>query len=113
MDGVNAAPSLQRGGQSSDGRLTWPVGSIGYRPDSNQAVAVGFLPAPHDMKLRSRPSLIPEAVVGRSLAACVHPVAAWRSKSNAFRLQLVFGYAIAGYVLMMLALLLVGASAPR
>ncbi len=52
-----------------------------------------------------RSNSIAAALVGRSLAACAHPVAAWRSKSRAFRLQVFFGYFVAGYVLMLTILL--------
>jgi hypothetical protein len=45
-------------------------------------------------------------LLGRALAACVHPVAAWRSRSRDFRLHVVAGYFIAGYVLTLIALVL-------
>jgi len=53
-----------------------------------------------------RPSTRGEILLGRSLAACVHPVAAWRSGSKSARAQFFFGYFVAGYVLVFLALLL-------
>ena len=53
-----------------------------------------------------RPSTRGEVLLGRSLAACVHPVAAWRSGSRAARAQFFVGYFVAGYVLVFLALLL-------
>ena len=46
-----------------------------------------------------------EILIGRSMAACVHPVAAWRSGSKSVRLQFLAGYFVAGYVLVFLALL--------
>jgi len=52
-----------------------------------------------------RPSTRLEILVGRSMAACVHPVAAWRSGSKSVRLQFLAGYFVAGYVLVFLALL--------
>ena len=58
-----------------------------------------------------RPSTGLEILLGRSLAACVHPVAAWRSGSRAARAQFFFGYFVAGYVLVFLVLLFL-ASAP-
>ena len=54
---------------------------------------------------RDRPSTGLEILIGRSLAACVHPVAAWHSGSKSARLQFFFGYFVAGYVLVFLALL--------
>ncbi len=53
-----------------------------------------------------RPSTKFEIVIGRSLAACVHPVAAWRSGSRALRAQCMAGYFVASYVLVFLGLLL-------
>jgi len=53
-----------------------------------------------------RPSTRGEILIGRSLAACVHPVAAWRSGSRSARAQFFVGYFVAGYVLVFLALLL-------
>jgi hypothetical protein len=52
-----------------------------------------------------RPSTRLEILIGRSMAACVHPVAAWRSGSKAARLQFLAGYFVAGYVVVFLALL--------
>jgi len=52
-----------------------------------------------------RPGTPLEVLIGRSLAACVHPVAAWRSGSRSARLQFLLGYFVAGYVLVFLALL--------
>jgi hypothetical protein len=48
--------------------------------------------APHFSILR------PEILLGRSLAACVHPMAAWQSKARSFRLLLVAGYFAVGYL---------------
>jgi hypothetical protein len=58
-----------------------------------------------------RPSTRIEIVIGRSLALCVHPVAAWRSGSTAVRLHFVASYFVASYVLIFLALLLLKPSA--
>jgi hypothetical protein len=46
-----------------------------------------------------------EILIGRSLAAIVHPVAAWRVFSPARRLLLVFGYSVVAYVATLSALL--------
>jgi hypothetical protein len=52
-----------------------------------------------------RPSTPLEILIGRSMAAVVHPVAAWRSGSKAARLHFLAGYFVASYVLVFLALL--------
>jgi hypothetical protein len=39
-----------------------------------------------------------EVLLGRSIAACVHPVAAWHSKARSFRVLLVAGYFVVGYL---------------
>ena len=44
-----------------------------------------------------RPSTRTEIFIGRSLAACVHPWAAWRLSSWE-RLRLIGGYLIIGYI---------------
>ena len=49
-----------------------------------------------------------EIVIGRSLAACVHPVAAWRHRSKIVRYQIVAGYVLASYILGLLIVLLLG-----
>jgi hypothetical protein len=46
-----------------------------------------------------------EVLIGRSLAAIVHPVAAWRVFSTPRRLLLVLGYSTIGYVTVLSALL--------
>ena len=40
-----------------------------------------------------------EVLVGRSLAICAHPYAAWRSRSANRRLVLLFAYFMASYLL--------------
>jgi len=47
-----------------------------------------------------------EVLVGRSLAACVHPLAAWRSTGRSFRPLLLAGYFTVGYVGVLAALAL-------
>jgi hypothetical protein len=37
-------------------------------------------------------------MLGRSMAACVHPYAAWRHWSSWERLRMVVGYTIIGYI---------------
>jgi hypothetical protein len=44
-----------------------------------------------------------EIILGRSLAACVHPEAAWRTGIRG-RIPVVVGYVLAGYLLALLAL---------
>jgi hypothetical protein len=41
--------------------------------------------------------------MGRALAACCHPVAAWR-RGSAYRLPMVVGYVVAGYAVVLAAL---------
>jgi hypothetical protein len=53
-----------------------------------------------------RPSNRLEIMIGRSLAICSHPVAAWLSRSQRKRLVLVGGYVGAGYVVVLIGLLL-------
>ena len=47
-----------------------------------------------------------EVLLGRSLALCAHPVAAWRSGSTAIRVHFFASYFVASYVLIFLGLLL-------
>ena len=57
-----------------------------------------------------RPATRTEILIGRSLAACVHPVAAWRTGSKSARCQFFLGYFVASYVLVFLALLFLSPS---
>jgi hypothetical protein len=45
-----------------------------------------------------------EAAIGRSLAMCVHPVAAWRRGSFRTRLVVVGAYFVASYATVLFAL---------
>jgi hypothetical protein len=47
-----------------------------------------------------------ELLVGRALAMCVHPYAAWRLYSTSGRLLVLFTYVAASYAVMLAALLL-------
>jgi hypothetical protein len=51
-----------------------------------------------------RPSTRAEILVGRWLAACVHPVAAWSTNSRSLRLLCFSGYFVGSYVVVLLAL---------
>jgi hypothetical protein len=51
----------------------------------------------------SRPSSKVEVVIGRSLAACVHPEAAWRTGMKG-RLPVVVGYFFISYLLILVSL---------
>jgi hypothetical protein len=44
-----------------------------------------------------------EVLFGRTLAACVHPVAAWQYDSRSFRVLLLAGYFTAGFIAVLLA----------
>ena len=46
-----------------------------------------------------------EVFIGRSLAMCLHPYAAWRTHSTAARLFILFAYAAASYAVMLGVLL--------
>lgn len=46
-----------------------------------------------------------EVVIGRSLALCVHPYAAWRARSIGARLFVVLAYLTASYAVTLAALL--------
>ncbi len=48
-----------------------------------------------------------ELIVGRGLACCVHPLAAWRMCSRAGRAFVVCAYAGAGFTATMATLLLI------
>ena len=48
-----------------------------------------------------------EVLLGRSLAACVHPMAAWQSKARSFRVMLVAGYFAVGYITVLAAIALI------
>ena len=50
------------------------------------------------MASASSPSSKVEIVIGRSLAACVHPLAAWRLGRKG-RVPVVVGYFLVGYLL--------------
>ena len=47
-----------------------------------------------------------EVLLGRSLAACVHPLAAWRSTMRSFRVLLLAGYFAVGYVVVLASMIL-------
>jgi hypothetical protein len=41
------------------------------------------------------------------MAACVHPMAAWQSKTRSFRVLLVAGYFAMGYIAVLTAIVLI------
>ena len=47
-----------------------------------------------------------EIALGRTVAACAHPLAAWRAARRSFRLMLVVGYFSIGFTVGLAALLL-------
>ncbi|MGH9312345.1 MAG: hypothetical protein ACRD1S_04010 [Vicinamibacterales bacterium] len=57
------------------------------------------------MQPRNQLSTPLEVLIGRSLAAIVHPFAAWRVFSTSRRLLLVLGYSAVAYVTVLSALL--------
>jgi hypothetical protein len=55
---------------------------------------------------RNRSANCCEVLIGQSLAACVHPIAAWRSTARSFKVMLFAGYFTAAYVGVLTALVL-------
>jgi hypothetical protein len=53
---------------------------------------------------RGQKSYSPEIVLGRTLAACIHPFAAWRLLSTSWRLLMLAAYAATSYVTVLAAL---------
>jgi hypothetical protein len=53
----------------------------------------------------TRPNARLEVLVGRSLAMCAHPYAAWRAYSTAGRLLVFLSYLAASYAVMLTVLL--------
>ena len=47
-----------------------------------------------------------EILVGRTIAACVHPQAAWQSTVRSFRFLMFAGYFTAGYIAGLVAIVL-------
>jgi hypothetical protein len=58
-------------------------------------------------RISSRGSHRIEVLIGRSLAAAVHPVAAWNSAVPSFRLMLLVSYFVAGYAVILATLALI------
>ena len=52
----------------------------------------------------TRPNARLEVLVGRSLAMCAHPYAAWRAYSTAGRLLVLFSYLAASYAVILAVL---------
>jgi hypothetical protein len=71
-------------------------------------VLVPFLPGVYNMAPATRcPSHRFEVLIGRSAALCIHPLAAWRSRSRIDRALLVIAYVGISYAIV-LGLLHVG-----
>ena len=47
-----------------------------------------------------------EILFGRTLAACIHPIAAWQYDLRSFRVLLLAGYFTAGFIAVLLAVIL-------
>jgi hypothetical protein len=47
-----------------------------------------------------------DVLLGRTLAVCVHPIAAWRYGIRSFRVLLVAGYFMAGFIAVLFAAVL-------
>ena len=63
-------------------------------------VAEGMAHAHTDRSIRRT-----EILVGRTFAACAHPVAAWRHAVRSFRVLLLAGYFAAGYIAVLLTMI--------
>jgi hypothetical protein len=74
----------------------------------NEPSATGpVLAIPDDVASKlNRPTTRLEVLVGRSLAMCVHPYAAWRAQSTAGRWLVVFAYLAASYAVTLTVLLI-------
>jgi hypothetical protein len=64
------------------------------------------------MSSHQRPNRV-ETAIGWSLAACVHPIAAWRMSSPRRRLLIVTAYFAAAYASALAAMLLLAPGIPR
>jgi hypothetical protein len=67
------------------------------------SLAVGPVLAPENVMSSKLPQ--PEVLVGRAIALCVHPYAAWRSHSMKRRAVLLVTYMAASYFIVLGALL--------
>jgi hypothetical protein len=67
------------------------------------SLSVGPVLAPGSTMSSKLPK--PEVLVGRTVALCVHPYAAWRSHSTKRRAVLLFAYMAASYFIVLGALL--------
>ena len=77
-------------------------------PKVRPFVLVPFLPDVYDMAPATRrPSHRLEVLIGRSAALCIHPLAAWRSRSRIDRALLLISYVGISYAIV-LGLLNVG-----
>jgi hypothetical protein len=110
-----ARMSLQGRQQYRAGQISWGLGSrfLTRAISTGSFLLAGVLPAISGQMASpqrvDRPSNRLEIMMGRSLAICLHPVAAWLSRSQRKRLVLVGGYVGAGYVAVLIALLLLSA----
>lgn len=71
--------------------------------DGQRAVYCWSKSCPHTSVLPKLSSL--DVLIGRSLAMCAHPYAAWRTRSTAGRLFVVLAYSAASYGVVLGALL--------
>jgi hypothetical protein len=63
------------------------------------------VPAPIPASLVHTFRHAPELVVGRTAAACVHPVAAWRVLPTSWRVLVLMVYTATGYLTVLSALI--------
>jgi len=78
------------------------VGPWSNSPKEGTFVLVPFLPGGYSMAPATRcPSHRLEVLIGRSAALCIHPLAAWRSRSRIDRALLVISYVGIGYAIVL------------
>jgi len=77
-----------------------PPEILAFEPESVKLdLRVTRQPSPADW--RWQPTDRREILLGRVLAACVHPFSAWRFCARFWRLWILFAYATAGYVIVL------------
>ena len=90
------------------GRRLWsPLQGTSQSDESSRLdkiqIAVGVVLALENAMSSKLPQ--PEVLVGRTLALCVHPYAAWRSRSLKGRALVLFTYMVLSYFVVLAALL--------
>lgn len=108
MTGVYAVRYLETGRQRAPGRQTIFDQSPKRKDYWPQKVGRCFANSMGMMLFNERhgASSRYEVLVGRTMAACIHPQAAWQSTVRSFRFLLFAGYFAAGYIAGLVAIAL-------